>query len=116
MCIRDSFKEWLETTNGVYYGAKGDSGGPQFLGALAENGPIVRQNIGRSDWPFTDVWADTVQYRNQVMAMVLELDRPGNVISYRAHIQGSGWNPAVDSGATTGTPNSGLRIEALNIW
>jgi hypothetical protein len=112
------FKEWVETTSGTYNGAFNDSGGPQFLGALADNGPIVRQYIGRSTTPFgsTDIWSDTVQYRNQVLAMVNELDHGGNSISYRAHIQGSGWNPAVSNAATTGTPNSGLRIEALNIW
>lgn len=94
-----------------------DHGGPTFVGALGDNGPIVRvisgvtiPNNGFVDE--TDQGADVVKYRNQILALSTALTSPG--ISYRSQVQGIGWAPAVQNGVTSGT--QGRRLEGLQVW
>jgi hypothetical protein len=112
------FKEYVDNGGTTENGSPGDSGAPIFLGPLLGGGQIVRQHVAPSfEFPILDdhdVYSDPVLYRPHIMAMVAELGRDG--ISYRAHVQGQGWNPAVSNNVVAGVPNSGLRIEALNIW
>jgi hypothetical protein len=89
---------------------QGDSGGPTFLGNLFDFGPIVR--VVSTVNP--DGGADPTVYRAHLLAMVNAMESTN--LSYRAQIQGIGFQAPMSNGATAGTTGQSLRLEALQIW
>jgi hypothetical protein len=114
-----TYFEYFYTGSASAVNAPGDSGGPTFVGQLADRGPMVRIASGRYVNPLIandthDIGADAVAYRNHILAMDTALN--GNGVSYRAHVQDNGWMPAVQGATTVGLPGGGKRVEALQVW
>ena len=98
----------------TYFHSKGDSGGPTFIGALNNNGEIVRVH-STHDYPDgPDVGADAVTYRTQILSLSNQLNGTG--IAYRSQVQSQGWTAATSNGAQSGTTSMSLRLEGLQIW
>jgi len=99
----------------TYNYCNGDSGGPTFLGLLNDSGAIVRIDSAYSgDSEHYDMGADPVYYRNQLRALAIAMEMSG--ISYRAHVQGLGFQSATYNGGVAGTVGLSKRLEALQVW
>jgi hypothetical protein len=95
----------------------GDWGSPTFLGALNDNGAIVRVASSRHMdillSNYSDIGADPVAYKAQLDGLRTTLTNTG--VSYRSHVQSLGWTTAVQNGAVSGTTQN-LRLEGLQVW
>ncbi len=106
-----SKSDWRNTTDFL---APGDSGGPHFIGGLADGGAIVRITSGYFENSGTDFYGDAVRYRDDIEAMSDALQT--QTVGYRAHMQDHGWMRAKINGATAGAIGEGRRVEAVQIW
>ena len=72
------------------------------------------ENIERGKY---DPVVGTVGERRRLEAVQIHADglAKGKRIRYRAHVQGIGWQPWVESGKTAGTTGRSLRLEAIQV-
>lgn len=108
------YLEYVYTGGTTSYLCKGDSGGPVFLGRLGGGGAIVR--VHSASYPDTDadLGADPVRYRGALAALMSATMVDG--ISYRAHLQGIGWQTATWNSGVAGTTGESRRLEGLQVW
>jgi hypothetical protein len=93
----------------------GDSGGPTFLGRIGDYGALVRVASAIDNGGIGhDIGADPVQYRQQLRDLQIALDTPG--ISYRAYVDGMGFQSAATNGWQAGTTGLSRRMEGLQVW
>jgi hypothetical protein len=115
---RDSkhYREYFFSGGDSNYQCEEDSGGPVFVGRLADNGPIARVHSGVHPGLFSDndIGADAVSYRTHILALQSAMETDG--ICYRAHVQDHSWMPAVCNNTMAGTTGQSLRMEAIQIW
>ena len=90
----------------------GDSGGPHFLGVLADNGPIGLVTSGGSGG--NELYADPPMHRRQILELINALGTQD--ICYRAHVAEVGWMAPSCNGVEAGTTGRGLDIRMLQIW
>jgi hypothetical protein len=93
-----------------------DSGGPVFLGGIADPGPIeiVRVHSGWRNFNGHDIGADAVRFRSHILALTRAMENGD--ICYRVHVQDHGWMPAICDGGMAGTTGQSRRMEAIQLW
>ena len=108
----------------------------RLTGAMADNYDVYyrvhAQSFGWMGWAKNGASAGSMGYGLRMEALEIRLvpkgkTAPGStatpfksakaadVITYQAHVQSIGWQPAVTKGATAGTTGRGLRAEALKV-
>jgi len=105
------FRTFFFNGNTTSFNCLGDSGGPTFLGNLNDGGNIVRVGSAAGS---TDIFADPVSFRPQIMAMRDALETDG--ISYRSLVENIGFQEARSNGIMSGTTGMSLRMESIQIW